>query len=84
MTEKKRLKYEDIADPRALNRWELPINDEIIRIPCPEGVKRDFKVFRDKYGFKNYWSALLYLLKNQKEPHAPGDRVISISKEERV
>jgi len=80
MTEKKRLKYENITDPRALNRWELPLNDDIIRIPCPHSLKKDLKLFRDENDFKNYWSALLYLLRNQKEPHTLGNRVISVEK----
>ena len=80
MRDEKRMKYEDIVDPRTINRWEVPKCNDIIRISCSEELKQKFKIFRDTYGFTSYWSALHYLLKHYQEPRTPGDRVITAEK----
>lgn len=76
--DKKRMKCEDITDPRRLNRNNQPKIDATLRIHCPDCVRKEFTIFRAKYDFKNQWGALLYLLKHTHEDVAhPGTRVVT-------
>jgi Holliday junction resolvase-like predicted endonuclease len=78
---KKRIKCEDITDPRRLTQKNQPKIDAELRIHCPLCLRREFTTFVAKYDFPNQWGALLYLLKHTHEDVAhTGTRVVTVER----
>lgn len=59
--------YAEISDIRKIEKRDLPLVDSELRIHCPSLLRREFKVFVAKNGFKNQWGALLYLIRHVRE-----------------
>jgi len=65
---------EDITDPRMLRHGEGPRVDIDIRIAAPRCVDEEFRAFIANNDFPNRWTALLYLVRNVKEPYRPSSK----------
>ncbi|MBE9595000.1 MAG: hypothetical protein IMF19_16150 [Proteobacteria bacterium] len=79
--DKKRIKCEDITDPRRLTHKNQPKIDTDLRIHCPECVRREFKTFVAQNNFPNQWGALLYLLRHTHEDVShTGTRVVTVER----